>query len=136
MNECITIGWESFERTKNQYHHFIKTSGHIQEELVNLSRLYDAQRQQKLAPAPKQLCGIKPPMMGGYTDIQVVSLKGKQQGKALSITLKSYHRVKDTRNSNTRPTNTNRSGCQRGFKHIMKEHEHMSTFWVPVESIL
>lgn len=54
--------------------------------------LYAAQRQQKLALAPGDAKGarggIKPPVMSGYTDIQVVSLKGKQQAKALSITLK------------------------------------------------
>lgn len=52
MNECFAIDWKSFDRTKIQLHHFIKTSNHIQEELVNLSRLYAAQRQQKLALAP------------------------------------------------------------------------------------
>lgn len=57
MNEGFIIDWKSFDRTititiTGQLHHFIKTSNHIQEELVNLSRLYAAQRWQKLAPAP------------------------------------------------------------------------------------
>lgn len=54
--------------------------------------------------------------------------KSTQQANSrptLNFTIKRYHGVKNTRNSNAGTTDTSRSGGQRGFKHTMKEHKHI-----------